>query len=436
MRKEEMMMMTTHPMSYPTPIRHLLEGTPSRFHYATAQAVFPALATYVPGDVVGKFPLNNETYRINCGFLSLLCGDSASGKSLVDRVVNHIMEAIVREDSARRAKYNEYLEKMERATKHTKRLPKKPHVFYRELSPNTTEAALIERLQWAAEYGMGASCHILMAELDQLISMCGSADLASAYIRLMFKGESTGKELKTFASHSGIPCALNLNVACTPGVARTRLGGKAAYDGTTGRVNAILMPAIEGVENLLNFEAVEDFTPEFDAQLAVCQNNLSSFHGVVETPQPLAEAVRETYERLTRHYYTTLNHRRLATWTLRSSIIAWRKGLIMMMMTGGEYSEDIAEFVANSMEEDMAAKQALWGEELLMEKPIELLTRPNTGGRSLLLESLPTEFTTEQANKVRVMSGAKDNMALTRNLLSKWKGLGYVEETESGWRKK
>ena len=71
-------------MNYPAPIHHLLEGTPTRFHAATAQAVFPALATYVPGDVVGKFPLNNETYRLNCGFFSLLCGDSASGKSLVD----------------------------------------------------------------------------------------------------------------------------------------------------------------------------------------------------------------------------------------------------------------------------------------------------------------------------------------------------------------
>lgn len=322
-------------MNYPAPIHHLLEGTPTRFHAATAQAVFPALATYVPGDVVGKFPLNNETYRLNCGFFSLLCGDSASGKSLVDRVVNRIMAPIVKEDQLRRLKYNEYLEKLERATKHTKRLPKKPHVFYRSLSANITEAALLERLQWAEQNGMGCACHILMAELDQLITMCGSADLASAYIRLMFKGESTGKELKTSASHAGIPCALNLNVSCTPGVARTRLGGKAAYDGTTGRVNAILMPTIDGVESLLNFEAVMDFTKEFDNRLTATLNSLSSFHGLVDTPPELAEAVRETYERLTRYYYTTLDQKRLATWTLRSSIIAWKKGLLMMMMQGG-----------------------------------------------------------------------------------------------------
>lgn len=422
-------------MNYPAPIHHLLEGTPTRFHAATAQAVFPALATYVPGDAVGKFPLNNETYRLNCGFFSLLCGDSASGKSLVDRVVNRIMAPIVKEDQLRRLKYNEYLEKLERATKHTKRLPKKPHVFYRSLSANITEAALLERLQWAEQNGMGCACHILMAELDQLITMCGSADLASAYIRLMFKGESTGKELKTSASHAGIPCALNLNVSCTPGVARTRLGGKAAYDGTTGRVNAILMPTIDGVESLLNFEAVMDFTKEFDNRLTAALNSLSSFHGLVETPPELAEAVRETYERLTRYYYTTLDQKRLATWTLRSSIIAWRKGLLMMMMQGGVYTHDIADFVACSMEEDMAAKQALWGEELLMDKPIELLAHPSAGRRSLLLEALPQEFTAEQANEIRVKSGAKDNMGLTRNLLARWKYLGYIEDTEKGYRK-
>lgn len=121
------------------------------------------------------------------------------------------------------------------------------------------------------------------------------------------------------------------------------------------------------------------------------------------------------------------DNREYALISHRAVVMAFFRAMVLYIMNGRQWTDDIAQFCAWAARYDMWCKMRFFGDFIHKELSGEATSlKP---GPMSLLDILPDEFTRRDADEYRLAQGKKAGEA-TLNMLRVWKNRGYIIETE------
>jgi hypothetical protein len=107
----------------------------------------------------------------------------------------------------------------------------------------------------------------------------------------------------------------------------------------------------------------------------------------------------------------------------RAIIIAWLRAMVLYVAEG-KWSKEIEDFAMWSFRYDMWCKMTFFGEEMRKQMAHEVVGK-SRGPRNML-DMLPTEFTTVDAEAVRLKVGKQDHDPY--KMLWTWENRGYIQQ--------
>ena len=406
------------PEKLPRGLDLLLSATPERMKAAVAMAVFPSLGVHLT-DVRFKYA-DNKSYEP--GFLNLLIAPQASGKSAVDAPIDYIMADIRERDKQHRKLENEWREKV-KAMGSNKEKPRRPEgLVIQHLAPNTTNAALVRRLKEAGERAL----YVKINELEQLRGIADSASrkgaenelIKLAYDRTLYGQERVGAE----SVNEQVVLRLNWNASTTQTMAHNFFNANALIDGTLSRITCCTI-AVDEDDWGEEIPVFDLYAPDFGHQLKSYIQALEHAEGEYECPQ-LVEWTRTAQRRFIQ-YAKELNNKVMADYAKRSVRSGFNRAMLLYVMNGAQWTQEIEDFATWSVEYDLWVKWHVFRDRL--QKAHELIYGTSVNANGLgLLPKLPQEFTIEMLQNLRPTSSTDTDQALIRQ----WKKRGKIVETE------
>ncbi len=407
----------TMPENLPDVLRLLLSSTPQHMKPAVAMAVFPPMGVHLE-NVRFKYA-DNKCYEP--AFLNLLIAPQASGKSAVDVPIDYIMANIRERDNKHRKSENEWREKI-KAMGSNKEKPRRPEgLIIQQLAPNTTNAALVKRLKEAGE----RSLYVKINELEQLRGLADASAKKGAeneLIKLAYDRACYGQErVGIDAVNEHVMLRLNWNASTTQTMAHNFFNTNAIIDGTLSRITCCTITVDEDDwgEEIPIFER---YAPDFSAQLKPYIQALEQAKGEYECPQ-LIEWTRTAQRRFI-EYAKELNNKVMAEYVKRSVRSGFNRAMLLYVMNGSQWTQEIEDFTTWSVEYDLWVKWHVFKDRL--QKAHEQVYGTQGANGSGLLPKLPNEFTLDTLQTLRPTTSSETNHMLIRQ----WKSRGKIIETE------
>ena len=406
------------PERLPTVLDLLLSATPERMKAAVAMAVFPSLGVHLT-DVRFKYA-DNKSYEP--AFLNLLIAPQASGKSAVDAPIDYIMTDIRERDKQHRKSENEWREKVKTMGSNQEK-PRRPEgLVIQHLAPNTTNAALVKRLKEAGE----RTLYVKINELEQLRGLSDSTSkkgaenelIKLAYDRAIYGQERVGVD----AVNEQVVLRLNWNASTTQTMAHNFFNANALIDGTLSRITCCTI-AVDEDDWGEEIPVFDLYAPDFGAQLKPYIQALEHAEGEYECP-PLMEWTRTAQRRFIQ-YAKELNNKVMADYAKRSVRSGFYRAMLLYVMNGAQWTQEIEDFATWSVEYDLWVKWHVFRDRLQKAHELAYGTSTNANGQELL-PKLPQEFTADMLQELRPTSAADANQALIRQ----WKKRGRIVGTE------
>ena len=160
----------------------------------------------------------------------------------------------------------------------------------------------------------------------------------------------------------------------------------------------------------------EELKPYIDA--------LNTCHGTLHCPEAEQWGENALDEHLT--HAEMCDDRAYAQMSRRAVLMGVLRGMVLYIMNDMQWSQEIGEFAAWSVRYDMWCKMHFFGD--LMHQEMEAEAMAVAGERNNLLCLLPTEFTRQMAQDMRIAQGRKPN---PRNMLAQWMHRGYIVKDEA-----
>lgn len=406
------------PEKLPRGLDLLLSATPERMKAAVAMAVFPSLGVHLT-DVRFKYA-DNKSYEP--AFLNLLIAPQASGKSAVDAPIYYIMADIRERDIQHRKFENEWREKV-KTMGSNKEKPRRPEgLVIQHLAPNTTNAALVRRLKEAGERAL----YVKINELEQLRGIADSASrkgaenelIKLAYDRAIYGQERVGAE----SVNEQVVLRLNWNASTTQTMAHNFFNANALIDGTLSRITCCTI-AVDEDDWGEEIPVFSPYAPDFGHQLKSYIQALEHAEGEYECPQ-LVEWTRTAQRRFIQ-YAKELNNKVMADYAKRSVRSGFNRAMLLYVMNGAQWTQEIEDFATWSVEYDLWVKWHVFRDRL--QKAHDLIYGTSVNSNALgLLPKLPQEFTIEMLQNLRPTSSTDTDEALIRQ----WRKRGKIVETE------
>ena len=199
------------PEKLPALIGLLLGPTPDIYKAATAQSIFPALATYV----YQAYFLYIDGTPTGLGQMCLLIAPSSSGKSCVNAVIDRILAPIAAQDEENRRIEQQWKDEVNsKGANKDKR--KRPKTCVQWVEPDMTNAVFVQRLMDAD----GHYIYTRMDELKQFDALKGNVKTDGQFniMCLAFDESPYGQERVGTMSVSGRPrLRFNWNASTTIG---------------------------------------------------------------------------------------------------------------------------------------------------------------------------------------------------------------------------
>ena len=151
---------------------------------------------------------------------------------------------------------------------------------------------------------------------------------------------------------------------------------------------------------------------------------LNTCHGTLHCPEAEAWAERALDEHLT--HAEMSDDRAYAQMSRRAVLMGFLRGMVLYIMNGMQWSPEIDEFASWSVRYDMWCKMHFFGD--LMRQEMEAETIVVTGNKNNLLDLLPSEFTRQMAQDMRIAQGRKPN---PKDMLAQWTHRGYIVRDEA-----
>lgn len=412
------------PRRLPKLIQLLISKEPKTYHPTVANAVFPSLAAHFVGV---NFPYIDNTLR-EATFMCCTIAPMSSGKSCVDRPVEHILKDIRERDEMNINRENEWKQQC-KTRGSNKEKPRRPEgLCIQVMDSDMTNAAFVQKLVDAG----GKYLYTIIDEVELFYQLKTSGNKSVGKIfRLAFDNKPYGQVRVGVDSVSGsMPLRWNWNASTTVQQGQQFFRSMKA-DGTLSRINFTTIKAERGMD--IPIHGIYD--EQFDADLKPYIDRLNAASGTIDCLQARRLVKRmlkenaeiadlsddELYERL----------------SFRAVILAWLKAMTLYVAEG-QWSKQIEEFAVWSMHYDMWCKMMFFGEEMRQQMQGEIVKMKR--GPMNMLSLLPERFTEREALQVRLSNGRDDRV---QPMLNTWRSRGYVvmdadtgEYVKAGaWRK-
>jgi hypothetical protein len=363
--------------------------------------------------------IDNRPYEAT--FMTLLMAELSAGKSAVNLPIEYITADMRARDAVNRRREREWKEQCATIA-NTKDRPERPkNLSVQVLTPDMTNAAFVQRLADAD----GRFLYTQMDEVDLLdaFKTNGRQGSVSQIIRLAFDRGRYGQErVGTTSVNEQVNVRWNWNASTTVQRGRNYLR-RSISDGTLSRLSfaTIVRDENDWGRTIPRFgtygEAfAEELRPYIDA--------LNTCHGTLHCPEAEQWAERALDEHLT--HAEMSDDRAYAQMSRRAVLMGFLRGMVLYIMNGMQWSQEIDEFAAWSVRYDMWCKMHFFGD--LMHQEMEAETMVVTGNRNNLLRLLPSEFTRQMAQDMRIAQGLKPN---PKDMLAQWVHRGYIVKDEA-----
>ena len=400
------------PAALPEPIRLLTSRTPERMKPSVAMAIFPPLGAHLHG---AQFRyIDNRDYEAT--FMHVLVAELSSGKSAVNMPIEYILADIEARDDVARRREREWKEQCATIS-NTKDRPERPKgLAMQVLSADMTNAAFVQRLADAE----GRFLYTQMDEIELLDSLKTNTrgGSVSAVLRLAFDCGKYGQErVASTAVNAKVRVRWNWNASTTVQRVRKYFAGSIA-DGTLSRLSfsTIMTDADDWGERRPRFG---DYGDHFADALRPYIDRLCGCKGIVRCPE--AEAWAEALCDELIIYARQIDDRAYAKMSFRGVLMGFFRAMLLYVMNGMQWGDDIAEFATWTVKYDLWCKQHFFGDKLRQDLEGEA-TAQQVNPRNLL-ELLPREFTRQMAQEMRIAQGRKPNPT---NMLSQWVFRGFI----------
>ena len=407
------------PERLPASIQKITSRVPSMYTPCVAFQSFSALGAHLKGVYVVY--IDNVPHELG-GQIGILMAGQSTGKSCVNQPIEVIMADILASDRQSREVEQEWKIACKRAKSNEKKPARPAGICVQYLMSNMTNAALVQRLIDAD--AAGGKCLFLRLDeielLDQIKATGGAK--ASELIRLAYDRSLYGQERVGPDSVTGIP-PLRLNVTASTtvesGIAYIRPHLK---DGTFSRASLCTIFRPQGDLGLPKYGTYDE---DYRKALAPHIERLNEAIGLIDCPEAykLAEELyRENEER-----YVLSADEDFRELSYRSLRIAYDRAVMIYLMEGCQWSDEIADFMRWLMEYDLWVKLYYFADELwdLRQRGKRKKGRP---GRGSLLRKLPDRFDFNHFQAVYQANGLTGD---PKDLLYTWVHRGHVSRDEA-----
>ena len=401
------------PASLPEPLAMLLSRTPQPMRAAVAMAVFPPLGAHLHEATFHYW--DNRDYEPT--FMNVLVAELSSGKSAVNTPIEYIIADIEARDEVAREREREW--KSQCATiSNAKDKPQRPKgLAIQCLSADMTNAAFVQRLADAE----GRFLYTQMDEIELLDSLKTNTrgGSVSAVLRLAFDCGKYGQErVASNAVNAKVRVRWNWNASTTVQRVRKYFAHSIA-DGTLSRLSfATILKSDEDWGDTYR-PVYGDYGQAFADALHPYIDALCCCKGTLRCPEAEQWALSLSDELV--DFARQLDDRTYATMSFRAVLMGFFRAMVLYVMNGCRWTTLIADFAAWSVRYDLWCKMRFFRD--MLHKDMDGERAALQRGPVSLLTLLPTEFTRQQAEELRVAQGMKPN---PKAMLSTWKKRGYV----------
>ena len=408
------------PEVLPQPVSLLVERIPERMRAAAAMAVFPALGAYVKD--MHLVYADGRDYEPT--FMNILVAEQSAGKSAVNKPIDHILAPLKARDEVSLSREREWKEKCAIIST-TQDKPERPKgLCVQILPPDMTNAAFVQRLS-------DADGHFLYTRMDEVellnaLRTNGTANMVSAVLRLAFDcGEYGQVRVAANAVNAMVRVRWNWNASST--VQRVRkYFAKNIADGTLSRLSFATIPESEEDVYSEEFPVYEQYAENYADQLQPYIDRIETCAGTLVCPEAVAWVRSLNKELLT--FAREAEDSGYARMSRRGILMGFFRAMLLYVMNGCQWSEDIEHFATWSVKYDLWCKMRFFRD--MLRSDIEGERAALQRGPVGLLPLLPQEFTRDDVRALRIAQGMKPDPKV---VLSQWLAKGtIVRDDERG----
>ena len=400
------------PKALPEPLRLLASRTPDKMKPAVAMGVFPSLGAYVKG--LHLVYADGRHYEPT--FMNVLVAEQSAGKSAVNTPVDYILADMKVRDEVHLHQEMEWKDKCARIS-NTQDKPARPKGLVVQILPSDmTNAAFVQRLA-------DAEGHFLYTRMDEVellnaLKTNGASNMVSAVLRLAFDcGEYGQVRVAANAINAMVRVRWNWNASST--VQRVRkYFAKNIADGTLSRLSfsTILEDDEDWGEEM---PVYEEYGTHFADDLLRYIDRLKTSTGVLRCPEAVAWAVALNRELVS--FAREADDRSYARLSRRGILMGFFRAMLLYVMNGMQWSEEIEAFATWSVKYDLWCKMRFFRD--MLHSDIEGERTALQRGPVGLLSMLPKEFTREDVKALRIAQGMKPNPS---DVLAQWVKRGVI----------
>ena len=405
------------PEVLPQPVSLLVEHAPERVRAAVAMAVFPALGAYVKD--MHLVYADGRDYEPT--FMNILVGEQSAGKSAVNKPIDHILAPLKVRDEVSLSREREWKEKCAIIST-TQDKPERPKgLCVQILPPDMTNAAFVQRLS-------DADGHFLYTRMDEVellnaLRTNGTANMVSAVLRLAFDcGEYGQVRVAANAVNAMVRVRWNWNASST--VQRVRkYFAKNIADGTLSRLSFATIPESEEDVYSEEFPVYEHYGENYTDLLQPYIDRIETCSGTLHCPEAIAWVRAINKELLA--FAREAEDSGYARMSRRGILMGFFRAMLLYVMNGCQWSEEIERFASWSVKYDLWCKMRFFRD--MLRSDIEGERAALQRGPVGLLPLLPQEFTRDDVRALRIAQGMKPD---PRVVLSQWVAKGAVVRDE------
>lgn len=402
------------PEKLPPLIALLVSRTPDLYKPAVAHAVFPSLAAHLHR-VRFKY-IDNVEHEAT--LMNVLMAGTGAGKDCISEPINRIMADIRERDARNLERERQWKQEVNSKGANKDKRQRPEGLIIQEIDADMTNPAFVMRTAEAD----GHFLYTKLNEIDQFDALRGSGKGGQQFQIMCLAFDPGNRYGQTRVGSQSVTekvtIRFNWNAATTI-LKGKRYFSKVLTDGPISRINFCTIPEREIGADMPVYGT---YDAAFDEELRPYIENLVRATGLVDCPEAykLAKKLCEEnaeFARLSQsRVYENLSY--------RANVIAYLKACVLYVAQGCKWDKTLEDFVRWSLQYDMWCKMEFFGEAIEAANQEAVCGRKIHTGPRNLLELLPDEFTTADAERMRQMQGM--DVKGTRMMLSQWTHRGYV----------
>ena len=383
-------------------------NTPYKYKATVAQAMFPGLMAYPKK--LGFVYIDNQVRELrgNC----LIVAGTGSGKdSCTKQPLTHIIADMKARDEENRKRLKEFNDEFNSKAANKQKPQRPDDLIIQTIKSDITKAALVQRMDEA----QGAPLYVRINELEQWDKIEGSSGRGNQFTTLKLcddEGNDYGTDRAGTQSVTGsgsLHLNWNANTTTAKAVKYFR------YVLTDGPISRLCLATIPEEEIGAEIAVFGTYDEKYDDALKPYIENLKVATGTIDCPEAkaLARKLKDEcadFARLSQdRVFDNLSHRAL--------VIAFRKACLLYAANGMKWEESIETFCRWSLFYDLYIKMTVFGD-LIRHADDDIIVSKR--GPQNMLALLPSEFTLEDAKRIRQKQGLSTDERHTKKMIRNW----------------